>query len=127
MEALQDVIGIMDMDGFCVNKKFFCKELGILRVGNVYAKSYLFNTNLKWNELDEKTKWHCLFLTRNIHHLPFDGPHNVFPKRFCTPKSHELDAIVLEFYQQHKVKFTSKIAYKGGHYEKDMLDRLSVN
>ena len=33
MASLSNVVAIFDMDGFLINKKFFCKELGIIRVG----------------------------------------------------------------------------------------------
>ena len=40
---LNNTVGVIDMDGFTINKKFYCKELGILRVGNAAAQSYFFS------------------------------------------------------------------------------------
>jgi hypothetical protein len=42
MEVLGNVMGILDMDGFCIGGRFFCKELGIWKVGDVYAESCFF-------------------------------------------------------------------------------------
>jgi hypothetical protein len=42
MEVLGNVMGILDMDGFCIGGRFFCKELGIWKVGDVYAESFFF-------------------------------------------------------------------------------------
>ena len=32
-----DIVGIMDMDCFVINKRFYCKELGLMKVGDVVA------------------------------------------------------------------------------------------
>ena len=45
---LSDVAGIMDMDGFTINKRFYCKELGIFKIGDaaaVYKQHNFFFTN----------------------------------------------------------------------------------
>ena len=34
---MNDVVGIIDMDGFMIEKKFYCKELGVLKVGEEEA------------------------------------------------------------------------------------------
>ena len=33
MASLSDVAGIIDMDGFSIEKEFYCKELGMIKVG----------------------------------------------------------------------------------------------
>ena len=38
-ELRKQIIGIIDMDGFLIYKKILCKELGILKAGDVSAKS----------------------------------------------------------------------------------------
>ena len=43
MEMLGNVMGILDMDGFYIWGQFFCKDLGMWKVGDVYARSYLFD------------------------------------------------------------------------------------
>ena len=43
MACLSDVVGILDMDGFVINKRFYCKELGVLKVGEAAARS-VFST-----------------------------------------------------------------------------------
>ena len=42
------------MDGFPVEKKFYCKELGILKIGDDNARSYFFDLEINWNDLSEK-------------------------------------------------------------------------
>ena len=40
MACLSEVFGILDLDGFTIEKKFYCKELSIIKVGDVAARSY---------------------------------------------------------------------------------------
>ena len=39
---MNDVIGIIHMDGFMIERKFYCKELGVLKVGEEEASSFIF-------------------------------------------------------------------------------------
>ena len=45
---LSDVVAVMDMDGFTINNKFYCKELGLLRVGDNEAQSFFFDIGVRW-------------------------------------------------------------------------------
>lgn len=40
--AIEIIVGTIGMDGFTVNKKLYCKELGTFKVNNVYVDSYFF-------------------------------------------------------------------------------------
>ena len=44
---LSNVVAITDMDGFTINKKFYCKELALLKVGDVAVKSFFFDFGLR--------------------------------------------------------------------------------
>ena len=61
VSQLSDVVGILDMDGFQVRKKFYCKELEI-RVGDALGHSEFFNIGISWNDLSAKQ-----FLLRNLY------------------------------------------------------------
>ena len=41
--AMENIITILDMDGFRINKKFYCTEAGILEVGQDVANSFFFD------------------------------------------------------------------------------------
>jgi hypothetical protein len=72
MEVLRNVLGVLDMDGFYIEG--YCKELGMWRVGDVYAKSYFFYIGVKWGELNEKARRQCRYVIWNVHRLPFGVP-----------------------------------------------------
>ena len=74
---LDNVVAIMDMDGFTINKKFHCKELGLIKIGDVVAKSYFFDIGFEWSELSSKDKKTCDYVMRFIHKLPLGVPRSV--------------------------------------------------
>ena len=45
---MNDVVGIIDMDGFMIEKKFYCIELGVLKVGEEEASSFIFDMGIRW-------------------------------------------------------------------------------
>ena len=59
---MNEIVGIMDMDGFVVERKFYCEELGLLKVGNDIARSYFFDMGLQWCNLSEKEKRSCTYV-----------------------------------------------------------------
>jgi hypothetical protein len=95
------------MDGFFIQKRFLCKEFGILKVADVSAKSYFFDFDLCLSDLDEKSRRHCLYLKYKTHHLPFGLPPNSNAIKLV-----ELETIVRSFYDNYKTDHKSKIAYK---------------
>ena len=109
------------MDGFVLGKTFHCKELGVLKVGEDEGRSFFFDIGVHWHELTRKQQRHCMFLTRNIHKLPFGVSRgtNAFPLS-------DLNAIVKCFYDSVKSSHLSTIACNGGHFERDLLQHLQI-
>jgi hypothetical protein len=121
METLGNVMGIMDMDGFCVGGRFLCKELGMWKIGNVYAESHFFDIGMRWGDLDVGARRQCSYVICNVHRLPFG-----VPEGSVAVNLEWLEGIVLEFYWRHRTDVACLFAYKGGCYERDLLDRLGV-
>jgi hypothetical protein len=115
---MEDILGIVDMDGFMVEKRFYCKELGVWKVGETYAKSYMFDTCLKWEELSEKDKKQCTYVMKYVHCLPFGPTKNA-------QSLVELRKIIREFYDEYK-RENAVIAYKGGNFERDLLTEMGI-
>lgn len=111
----------MDMDGYYVKNRFFCKELGLLKIGDTEATSFFFNTNLRWSELNEKERKACRFVQNHIHKLPFGVPRGTRSFQIS-----DLPTIVDNFYRDVQLDSNSTIAYKGGNYERDLLASLSI-
>ena len=121
MAGLSDVAGIIDMDGFMVNGKFYCKELGLFKIGEAMARPIFFYTGLRWLDLSEKDKRTCKHVMKYIHRLPFGTPRGVKAVGILA-----LEGIIMDFYQMVKQNGNSVLGYKGGHYEKDLLASLAI-
>jgi hypothetical protein len=114
-------MGILDMDGFCVGGQFLCKELGMWKIGNIYAESHFFDIGMRWGDLDAGARRQCSYVIRNVHRLPFG-----VPEGSGAVKLGRLEEIVLGFYHRHRTDVACLFAYKGGCYGRDLLDRLGV-
>ena len=109
------------MDGFTMNRKFFCKELGALRVEDVAGLSFFFNIGLRWVDLLPNDRRRCAYVQSYINKLPFGIPPGV--------KAHPISAlgsIISRLYETTRKSKSSVFAYKGGHYEKDLLASLHI-
>ena len=118
---LSDVVAIMDMDGFVINKRFRCKELGVIKVGDAAAQSWFFDIGIRRGDLSAKDQRTSRYVQNNVHRLPFGIPPGV--------KAYPISAlgnIITELFEGMRKTNNSVIAYKGGHYEKDLLASLSI-
>ena len=109
------------MDGFVVNKTFYCKELGIIRIGDVAARSFIFDIGLQLCDLSAKDRKSCKYVMRFIHKLPF----GVSPGTEAI-KISALESIVSDFYPGVKRDAGSVSAYKGGQYTRNLLTSLGI-
>lgn len=117
----EDIVAVIDMDGYYVENIFLCKELGLLNVGDTTSQSFFFDIGVSWDDLAQKDKKTCRYVQKRIHKLPFGVPRGTeaFPIS-------DLEAIVASFYSETRKNLSSTIAYKGGHYEKDLLADLNI-
>jgi hypothetical protein len=68
--CLTDIAAIINMDGFSVNGKFLCKELGFLKVGDATAQSFFFDIGLRWRDLTPKDLRTCKYVQTHIESMP---------------------------------------------------------
>ena len=118
---LSNFVGVIDMAGFMINGRFYCKEPRALRVGDAAASSFLFDIGVRWDDLTPKDRMTCRYVTQFIHKLPFG-----IPRRVEAFEISALGRITVEFYQRAWQNGSSVIGYEGGHYEKDLLASLGV-
>ena len=51
---MNNIVGIVDLDGFTLKRKFYCRELGIIEIDEDVGESYHFDIGIDWNELTNK-------------------------------------------------------------------------
>ena len=109
------------MDGYSVNKKFLCKELGFLTVGNAMAQSFFFDIGLRWGDLSPKDRRACKYVKTYIHKLPFGVPPGIYAQPLVS-----LENIMANLFKQVRKNNNSLIGYKREHLEKDLLASLGI-
>ena len=111
-----NIVGIIDLDGFCIQKTFFCRELGLITHGDTYGTSFHFNTPLCYQNLSAKDQIQVKYLQDCIHGLSL-GDNKAMDQDM-------VNVIVQKFYDTHRLNAYSMIAYKGGTFEKTLLRNL---
>ena len=114
---MNSITGIIDFDGFTVNNKFWCKEAAWCSGKNCMVGTH-FKFPKRFKELTPQEQRNARYVTKNIHRLRFDFEH-----RRSNPLS-ALLPIVKHWYDTYGKQ--GVVGYKGGHVEKDVLDRLNI-
>jgi hypothetical protein len=113
-----NIVGIIDLDSFSVQKTFFCRELGLITHGDTYGTSFHFKTPLCYEKLNKKDKIQVKFLQEHIHGLSLTDENAM--------DANMVDIIVKKFYDAYCVNENSILAYKGGSFERTLLSRLNI-
>ena len=113
-----NIVGIIDLDGFSVQKTFFCRELGIITHGDTYGTSFHFNTPLRYEKLCKKDKIQVTFVQEYIHGLSLADN--------TALNQDMVNTIVRKFYSAYHINENSMIAYKGGSFERTLLNWLNI-
>ena len=114
-------VGIVDMDGFTINRVFYCKELGMIKVGDAVGRSVFFDIGICWADLSAKDKTTCRYVMQKIHKLRFGVPRGVESIEITA-----LEGIVWDFYPAVWQDTNSVIGYKGGCCERDLLASIGI-
>lgn len=115
---------IIDMDGFEIpvkegGYKFLCKELGVSFLYKDVATRYTFQVG-DFYSLLPKARITAAWVMRHIHGMKFEDRHGDFPQSSIYEL---LLTIQLECIAESGKSF---IAYKGGHYERDLLREVGI-
>ena len=51
---MEQIVAVIDMDGFAINITFYCKEPGVLKVGKDEGDLYRFDIGIRWHDLTSK-------------------------------------------------------------------------
>ena len=109
-----EVAYIFDMDGYQVGSRFRCKELGWKVVGCARPYNFYFYWG-SLKDLPTKDKFAVMYVEKNI----FDIPYNTYWPGML--KGETVIKLVKQLYGGQ-----GRVAYKGGHHEKDILDFLEI-
>ncbi len=112
---------VLDLDGFTVNGEFKTRELGYATLATNESGVYHFDPQIYMKTLshtDKSTAGYAAYQIHGMFVIPdFDEP---------TCKISILEKIVSMLYEIHKHPIRYVVGYKGGHIEKDLLEKLDI-
>ena len=105
---------IIDLEGFYLSRGFFVRELGWCTIQGENDSQH-FYSRLHYKDLNYKDRRTVNYVYKHIHGLRFEATYReaALPQR-------DVDAIVRALYRG------GLVAYKGGHLEKDLLDKMGL-
>ena len=117
---LSHVCLVLDLEGFEVQGQFLVRELGWCDWSGQHSGHYHYHPSLPHPD-SWKDRHQIRFVRRHIHGLPY-YPHSREQARPALQLIHDVKQLVQQFQQSDK----TVVAYKGGHYEKDLLERWGI-
>ena len=122
MEALGDnLCFILDLEGFFAFGKFFhARELGYYTLNQEHGR-HAFFIPIPYKALNGKDRSTVHFVCNKIHGLsyqPTQADHAHHPML--------LKLLVKNLYQKYKTNTRTIVGYKGGHVEKDLLQKRNI-
>ena len=113
-----DVCLVIEMHGFCVDGRFQCRELGYCSwLGD--AGRIAFQPSKEFRHLTPKEKKSVKHVQRRIHGMTYYADKReeigVNPRR-----------VIRELFDEFATDHRPRVAFKGGHLEKDVLTSLNL-
>ena len=122
MESLQDNLClILDLEGFFTRGKFFhARELGYYTWNQDHGR-HAFFIPFPYKALNDKDKDTFRYVCNKIHGLSYQPAQDEHPLHPMLLRS-----MVKKLYQKYKTDKKTVVGYKGGHVEKDLLQKLNI-
>ena len=111
---------VIDLEGFFVQKKFQVREMGYYS-WNEHFDRHAFYQPAALKDLSHKDKKTVNFAKYNVHGLTYRPRYQERAYEYD-----EVDIVLLRLYSQFKTEKRTVVAYKGGHVEKDLLNKLNI-
>ena len=105
---------IIDLEGFCLSSGFIVRELGWCTIQGENDSQH-FYSRLRYKELNYKDRRTVNYVYKHIHGLGFEAAYReaALPQR-------DVEGVIRALYRG------GLVAYKGGHLEKDLLDKMGL-
>ncbi|XP_066585499.1 uncharacterized protein [Prorops nasuta] len=118
MHHLRDITHIIDVDGFIVNKKIVYKQVAIKNIYSNLTHYGAFKVNGSMNTLSIADRKTASFVFNNVHGIVYGNTGN---ERYSQNEIYDF----LKIIERDNVQ--PVVAYKGGHFERDLLNIMNIN
>ena len=111
---MEEITLIIDLEGFILSSGFIARELGWCTIQGENDSQH-FYSRVRYKDLNYKDRRTVNFVYKHIHGLRFEASF----KEAALPQR-DLEAVIRALYRG------GLVAYKGGHLEKDLLDKMGL-
>ena len=111
---MEEITLIIDLEGFILSSGFIARELGWCTIQGENDSQH-FYSRVRYKDLNYKDRRTVRFVYKHIHGLRFEASF----KEAALPQR-DLEAVIRALYRG------GLVAYKGGHLEKDLLDKMGL-
>jgi len=111
---MEEITLIIDLEGFNLSSGFIVRELGWCTIQGENDSQH-FYSRVRYRDLNFKDRRTVNFVYKHIHGLRFEASF----KEAALPQR-DLEAVIRALY------CGGLVAYKGGHLEKDLLDKMGL-
>ena len=111
---MEEITLIIDLEGFILSRGFIVRELGWCTILGENDSQH-FYSRLRYKDLNVKDRRTVNFVYKHIHGLRFESNYReaALPQR-------DVEGVIRALYRG------GLVAYKGGHLEKDLLDKMGL-
>ena len=111
---MEEITLIIDLEGFILSRGFIVRELGWCTILGENDSQH-FYSRLRYKDLNVKDRRTVNFVYKDIHGLRFESNYReaALPQR-------DVEGVIRALYRG------GLVAYKGGHLEKDLLDKMGL-
>ena len=110
----------LDFEGFFVQKQFQVRELGCVSHTQDHHR-YAFHPKTPYSALSVKDQRTVQYVRKHVHGLSFISR----PPEHAQ-QQHAVSLVVKALYEIYKTDTKTLVAFKSGHVEKDLLNKLNI-
>ncbi len=111
---------ILDLEGFVLDKTFHVRELGYYTWQDKFGRRAFYIRTL-WCQLSPWDRRTVSFVKHRVHGLTYQPR-----KEEKSDEYYRVEEVMRELYEETVTPERTVVGYKGGHVERDTLNRLNI-
>ncbi|KAL9987908.1 hypothetical protein ACROYT_G002289 [Oculina patagonica] len=116
----ENVCMILDLEGYFVEKTFRVRELGYYTWQEKFGR-HAFYMRMSWCNLSSRDRKTVSYVKYNVHGLTYQPR-----KEEKAYEYYRVEEVMWDLYEETKTPERTVVAYKGGHVERDLLNKLNI-
>ena len=121
-ESLHKVCLLLGFEGFYIQNKYYCRELGWSAVKEGACGNIKYRMPMTLKQIKGRDRWNVAYVTGCVHGLAFDDDPTEEAKPYTC-----FEQDVQDLYHKYKTDDQPLVAYKGGRAVYETLKKLGID